>query len=400
MPAAEVRDVVDTAIVSGNHMINLLNEILEISKNKHLSHVVSEDCVIYQTLAFETIDAMKALASSRDLTLTSSIEPNGKTKDVIVTDKTKMIQVVSNIVNNAIKFTDSKGSIDIRYRLVTDLRSAVECLSDSAQSHSGIAFTMQGIEMVTNIEEVMTSVLEFREKANDQKWLSVSIADTGCGINPTELVEMFRPYTQASQGSNKSVQGTGLGLFICVSLCFQLGGFISCASTPGVGTVFHLGTPVSLAPAGDEKRDEDVQIEEVVPIHMTGPILIVDDNMVNVKILQRSLLLEMKRVGKDIPILTASGGAAAVDLYKNNRPSLCIIDYHMPEIDGIEATKQMRAYETEQGLNSSHIMIYSADVTEQTNSRILGGNGVDELMLKPPPRGFILNLVRRLKIVE
>ena len=398
MATNDVRDVVDTAIVSGNHMINLLNEILEISKNKHLSHVISKNRVIYQTLAFETIDAMKALAASRNINLSSSIDPNGSTKDVIVTDKTKTIQVVSNIVNNAIKFTDSSGSIDISYRLVNDLRAAVGFLADTAKTYSGMAFSMEKIDMITNIDEVMSKVVDAYEQDPGRRWMSVSISDTGCGMNPTELVEMFRPYTQASQGSNKRVQGTGLGLFICVSLCFQLGGFISCASTPSVGTVFHIGIPVGLGSNNEEGTTEAEKVIQLKSIPMSGPILVVDDNVVNVKILKRALSMEMKRAGKEIPILSADGGSLAVDLYKENRPSLCIIDYHMPGIDGIETTKQIRAYEADHDISSSHIMIYSADVTEQANTLIMSSKEVDELMPKPPPRGFFLNLVQRLRI--
>jgi CheY-like chemotaxis protein/nitrogen-specific signal transduction histidine kinase len=384
----EVKDVVNTAVASGNHMIRLLNEILDISKNKHLMHTSVRDHVIYQSLAFDTIDCMRSLAFSRHIQLESSIEPQDD-KVVVTVDRTKVIQIVTNIVNNSIKFT-GEGHIAVNFRLVDTLKDAVLPWMTSSTDYAGAVFSMREGEMLTTKESVAEQVAEF-PSSPDQKWISISVVDSGCGMEPKELANMFFPYTQASKGSSRAFQGTGLGLFICVSLCRQLSGFIACASTPDRGTTFHVGLPVEFPKQGDTTTSENSTCESTLlgeAILMRGPILIADDNTVNVKILHRALQIGLRKASTDIDIHTTFGGNEAVQLYKEHHPSLCIIDYHMPQCDGLDATKIIRRYEKKNNLPPSCIVIYTADVTDEAGKLILS-SGANENMPKPPPKEFI-----------
>ena len=253
---------------------------------------------------------------------------------VIITDKTKVVQIVSNIINNAIKFSP-EGSIDVRFQLAETRKDTIRKWSEVANSYAGTVYTMNESEVLYSVASVESKVAEMPELEN-QKWMLVSVTDSGCGMKPDELAEMLKPYTQ-STGSNKAIQGTGLGLFICVSLCHQLGGFLACSSTPGNGTVFHVafpvGTPDPLAVDGDgDKKDTAASLSlpaETIPIY--GPIIVCDDNKVNLKILQRALNSELKKRNLEIKVVQANGGQAAFDLYKQERPSVLFIDYHMPE---------------------------------------------------------------------
>ena len=156
-------------------------------------------------------------------------------------------------------------------------------------------------------------------------------------MDPTQLAEMFSPYTQASTASNRTFQGTGLGLYICLSLCEQLKGFIACSSTPDEGTTFHIAIPVEFCEHNSDQQETSpspsIHGSEIV---MNGPIMIVDDNKVNVKILQRQFQMQFRKTNREFSIVTAEGGQEAIDLYRETRPSLCIIDYHMPDIDGLD----------------------------------------------------------------
>jgi CheY-like chemotaxis protein len=125
--------------------------------------------------------------------------------------------------------------------------------------------------------------------------------------------------------------------------------------------------------------------------------MIVDDNRVNVRILHRALQIGLKSVNIDLEVLTAEGGDAAIALYKDAHPSLCIIDYHMPETDGIASTRAIRAYEKEQGIVASHILCYTADVSDETKKLLLR-SGFDNVISKPPYKGFIAELVGRLEL--
>jgi len=395
----EVKILLETALTSGHHMINLLNEILNISKNTHLSHTCSNDTVIYQTLAFEAIDGMKTFAMSRQIPLTCEIFPKND-KVVIVTDRTKVIQIVSNTVNNSIKFS-GEGGVVVKFSLVDTLQIAMEESEQLSRKFDGVVYIMKENEIFTSVDMVRTHIQRIPHVLN-QKWMCIRVADSGCGIAPTKLVHMFQPYTQASAGSNRTFQGTGLGLYICMSLCQQLGGFVVCASTPNVGTVFHIGIPVQLGDDTIPSKPADVDRSSPVTstnnvIVMRGPIMIVDDNRVNVRILHRALQISLKAANINLDVLTAEGGDAAIALYKDAHPSLCIIDYHMPETNGIASTRAIRAYEEEQGIEASHILCYTADVSDETKKLLLR-SGFDNVISKPPYKGFIAELVGRLEL--
>ena len=177
--------------------------------------------VQYQTLAKEAVDGLQCLAENMKITFSREIEPKDE-KIFISTDRTKVIQIVSNIVNNAIKFA-GQGLIDTKFKLVDSIEEAVDVWEKDTRDHDGCAFTANKGQMLTNASEVRDSIFgRFNEES--RKWMCVSVADSGCGMKPQELVEMFEPYTMSGNGSDNRFQGTGLGLYITVTLCQQLQG--------------------------------------------------------------------------------------------------------------------------------------------------------------------------------
>jgi CheY-like chemotaxis protein len=401
MKKEEMLDLLNTALSSGNHMLNLLNDILDISKSKYLSHELERNKVIFQSLAFEAIDGMKSLAQSRGIRLHSQIIPNDESKHVIMTDRTKVIQIVSNTVNNAIKFSGQRG-IDVKFQLVPMKREALQILIDDVfKPYAGKVFMRREGELVDKEEDVWKQ-LNGESKIEDDNihWMYFSVRDHGCGMKPTEISDMFTPYTQSSQCPNSAFQGTGLGLYICLSLCQKLSGLIGCGSTEGRGTTFSIVFPVELCPMDTEIRvdrsRESSPRPELSTVRMYGPVLIIDDNKVNVKILKRSLEIQFKLLKTDFKILSAFGGAEGIALYKEHHPSLVVVDYHMPEVDGIEVTKTIRKYEKEEKVHTSYVISYTADLTEKA-SKIIFESGADEIMSKPPPRGFLESIALRLR---
>lgn len=400
MSKEETMDILNTAISSGNHMLNLLNDILDLSKNKQLSHEVGRDKVVFQTLAFEAIDGMKSLAQSRSISLKSQIFPNDR-RDVIITDRTKIIQIVSNTVNNAIKFTDQRG-IEARFDLVDTAQDAVRLFVDDTKHYTGMVFIMKQREMLRDHDSVVKEMARSPNSPN-MRWIYFSVRDCGCGMKPSEISEMFSPYTQSSSESNRAFQGTGLGLYICLSLAQQMSGFIACGSTEGTGTTFCVGIPVefcqtndSTSPPSRAQTPSPIPADEKDIITMNGPLMIVDDNNVNVKILKRALEMQFKTLKVEFPIITAGGGREAIELYTEHRPSLLIIDYHMPEVDGLEVTRAVREYEQSEGLTRGVIVCYTADATEKAQNTIFAA-GIDEIMSKPPPKGLLEGLALRLR---
>lgn len=254
----EVQDMISTAMSSGNHMINLLNDILDISKDRHLLNALKLESVKLKILASEPIENLLELAASKQISMKYHV-PEDQGKSFVVTDKKKFQQIISNIVNNGIKFSEG-GSIQVDFALTNSMIEAVNRWGEAASAYAGTVYTMNEDEVCDSVEAVKAKVLKHEDKKD--KWILASILDSGCGMKPGELAEMLKPYTQSSQGSNRAFQGTGLGLFICVSLCHQLEGFIACSSTPGVGSVFHIGIPVSISdgkPAAEAVPDVVMQ---------------------------------------------------------------------------------------------------------------------------------------------
>lgn len=397
MSPEEIKELVSTAISSGNHMLNLLNDILVKSKNKYLSTKSVGSTVQYQTLAKEAVDGLQCLAANMKIDFTREIIPRGD-KIMISTDRTKVIQIVSNIVNNAIKFA-GQGLIDTRFKLVENLVEAIDVWEKDTKDHEGCAFSVSKGQMLTNAIDVREA-LQSRVTREERHWMCVSVADSGCGMKPQELVEMFKPYTMTGSRTDNRFKGTGLGLHITVTLCLQLEGFIACASTAGVGTVFHVGIPVEIRTDDDdcsESSDEVVEGDEGIPV--CGPILVVDDNKINVRILKKTMSLELAQASLGIEVLTADGGEKAIAMYKERLPSIVIIDYHMPGIDGVGATKAIRKYETEQKLAPAYVMSYTADMSDESHSLIMAC-GSNAIMAKPPPKGFVASFVRRFRVVS
>lgn len=397
MNPEEVKDLISTAISSGNHMLNLLNDILVKSKNKYLSTKKVGSTVQYQTLAKDAVDGLQCLAANMKITLTREIEPRGE-NIMIRTDRTKVIQIISNIVNNAIKFA-GQGLIDTRFKLVKNLDYAVDVWEKETKYHEGCAFSISKGQMLTNAADIR-QVLKTNPTDEDRHWMLVSVSDSGCGMKPQELVEMFQPYTMTGAATDNRFQGTGLGLYITVTLCQQLEGFIACASTAGVGTVFHVGIPVEIRPDDDDcsgNSEEMIEGDDGIPV--CGPILVVDDNKVNVRILKKTLSLELERTGLGIEVLSAEGGEEAIALYKERLPSIVIIDYHMPGMDGIGATNAIRRYEADRNLVPAYIMSYTADMSDESHS-LLMACGSNAIMAKPPAKGFIATLVRKFRVVS
>ena len=185
MKPEEIKELVSTAISSGNHMLNLLNDILVKSKNKYLSTKKVGSTVHYQTLAKDAVDGLQCLAANM--------------KIMIRTDRIKVIQIISNIVNNAIKFA-GQGLIDTRFKLVENLEDAVEVWEKETKHHEGCAFSISKGQMLTNAADVREVLQSRQSTREDSHWMCVSVADSGCGMKPQELVEMFQPYTMT--GSN------------------------------------------------------------------------------------------------------------------------------------------------------------------------------------------------------
>ena len=288
----EARELISTALGSGSHMVHLLNDILARSKNRFLSTVNRHDKEPYVNFAKSTVDGMRSIATNTGVNFTLDVTPVDEDCFVVL-DRTKVTQVITNLVNNALKFASGPGSsdhVDVQIKLLDSLEDAVVLWEIDAALYECSAFVMHENEVLNSVEEVKEKISDSQRKIG-AKWFCASVKDSGIGMKTNELAKMFEPYTQGCSSRNgTTVKGTGLGLYICASLCHRMEGFIACSSTYGNGTVFHVGLPVDVVSAETVEREKANVVaanDEGAEIVMMGPILIVDDNKVNLKVLER-----------------------------------------------------------------------------------------------------------------
>ena len=284
---------VETIIVSGNSLLDLLNDILDLSK-------IEAGRVELEKLDFSVsglISATNALwaHSAQDKGLIFSVQNSVAQYDDIQGDRNRLRQVLNNLIGNAIKFT-ATGRIELH---VTE-----KSLDDG------------------NLE------------------LRFEIHDTGIGISEEKQKIVFQPFTQADGSTTRNYGGTGLGLTICANLVEMLGGEIGVESTPGEGSNFWF--TVTMEP-GNRQQTADVFSANDLPTVAAAcddrllRILVAEDNLINQKVI--SWMLEPLNCRLDI----VDNGLEAVAAVARSTYDLVLMDVQMPEMDGVVATQEIRS---------------------------------------------------------
>jgi signal transduction histidine kinase/FixJ family two-component response regulator len=306
---------------SGEHLLNLINDVLEMSKIESGRTVLNEnDFDLYHLLdALESMFVLKA--ESKDLML--QFERSPQVPQYIRIDEGKLRQVLINLLDNAIKFTQL-GSVTLR---------------------------------------VTTS----------PNRLSFAVSDTGCGMTTHELQQVFRPFVQSAAGL-KSRQGTGLGLPISQRFVRLMGGDLTVESTPGLGTTFGFDLPLHPVDAGQVAiRHPSRRVLGLQPDQPDYRILVVEDRWEN-----RQLLVKiLTTVGFNVR--EAANGRLGVEIWQEWHPHLIWMDMRMPVMDGYEATQHIRSQIAGQ---STIIIALTASAFEEMRSAILAV-GCNDFVRKP-----------------
>ncbi|HTM58103.1 MAG TPA: response regulator, partial [Candidatus Udaeobacter sp.] len=299
----EQRDYLQTSRASADTLLSVINDILDFSKIEagrlDLDHVPFD-------LEREVGTALKTVAlraHQKNLELLCDLRPG--VPEALIGDPSRVRQVLVNLIGNAIKFTE-RG--EVLLRVEAEEVSAIECR------------------------------------------LHFSVSDTGIGISPAKLETIFEAFTQADNSTTRKYGGTGLGLTICRRLVEMMGGRIWVESVEDQGTTFHFTTRVGI----DADREHE---GDSAPPDLRGiPALIVDDNATNRRILAEQLF----RLGMR-PIAVDNGRAALIELERARATQapfgLIIVDYHMPEMDGMTLTERIR---TMPDVSSSTVMMLTS----------------------------------------
>ena len=321
-------------------LLSLIDDILDYSK-------LETGSIDLEAAPFDLDEALRSAvrivadrARAKNLDLTVACDP------VIVTgDRARIRQVALNLIANAVKFTPS-GSVAVTARVT----------SPAPATHH----------------------------------LAIEVRDTGIGIAPDAISRLFRQFTQADASITRRFGGSGLGLAICQKLASAMGGDISVASEPARGSVFTFTVPVSaVADAGRPGSENGAAADALAtaaPLRMAAApasdivrrearVLVVEDNPTNRQV--ATALLE--RIG--IAVDCAGDGAEAVEMVRARRYDLVLMDMQMPTMDGLEATRAIRAL----GLSEVAIVALTANAFVSDREQCLAA-GMNDFLVKPVNR--------------
>ena len=318
------RERTSVARKSAEHLLSLLNDVLDLSKLEADRVTLEAAAINPSQIARDVVILMSAVAEERGLRLFMSLD--GDVPEWVCGDSTRLRQILTNLVGNALKFTDA-GSVELRL----------------------------GFD------------------ARDGGTLSVAVRDTGIGIPESTRAELFTRFAQLESGKRG---GTGLGLAICKQLVELMGGEISVDSVEGLGSTFRFRIPAP--PAASPEAVAEPQEPRIVPRPAAGRrsarILVAEDNATN----QKVLLAYLEMAGHDAHL--TPNGAGAVAAVQARHYDLVLMDIQMPVLDGIEATRRIRAVEGP--ASRLPIIALTANVEPGDRERFLAA-GIDDYLTKP-----------------
>ncbi len=295
------RDLIDTISSSADTLSGLLVDMLDVARIE-AGRVSLEQAPFHLGEALRSVIALSnIIASEKNLALNSHLDP---TIEVwVMGDLTRFKQVATNLISNAVKFTD-KGSVTV-----------------SASRNETGAF-------------------------------EISVADTGIGFDPSQIERLFNPFEQADDTVSRRFGGTGLGLAIVKQLILMMGGNIKCNSVPERGSDFHILLPLVVTEAPPTQVEPSLEdYNETAPL----VILVVDDHPVNRKVV--GLILNQL----NIQLVMAENGEEAVQAFYKQPFDAVLMDMQMPVMDGLQATRAIRDIEQKAGQQRTPVIMFSAN---------------------------------------
>ncbi|MDR2541841.1 MAG: response regulator [Treponema sp.] len=320
-------DYVRDIHVSAQALLNIINDILDFSKIQ--SGKLDIVPIHYDFIMFlvNINSTARFLIKNKKLTFTMDIR--GELPACLYGDDVRLRQILLNIIGNAIKFT-AKGSV-----------------------HFSISATNSNIDF--------------------------TISDTGIGIPENDIPILFNAFMQVDMSKNRSQEGTGLGLSITKTLLELMDGSILVESVYGQGSIFHVTIPKVL---GNENLILQTDGNEIKVRAPDAEILVVDDNTINLNV--ATGLLRLYEINAE----TASSGKQAIEMIKNKQYDLIFMDHMMPEIDGVETTKEIR----NAGFTLP-IIALTANVITGAKEEFLAA-GMNDLLTKPIKKSLLSKMLR------
>ena len=328
--SAEQQEYVDNIKVSNEHLLAIINGILDLSKVESGKMTIDSIPMNLSSLCNEVVSLFAVKARQRGLILdyhyTESLSP------YIKGDPVRLKQVMVNLVNNAIKFTREGGrvTIDVKHMQNNPCEDKCNCHGSTGSKDNLLAERIDNDNSV-HYDTDDSGIVQYKDMT-----LCIEVTDTGVGIKPESLEAIFDAYDQANKSTHRLYGGTGLGLSVCKSLVELMGGYIEVDSAVGIGTTFTVLLPLpTIDNAAYEKWQDSNDFGMAEPSHeLIGHILLVEDDSVNAMIAKKAL----NNSGHTVTHVT--DGQQAIEIFALN-PELydvILMDHHMPIMDGVQAT--------------------------------------------------------------
>jgi len=316
---------------ASDSLLQIINDILDISKIESGKLVIEPyNFNPYKDL-IEIAELFQAKAAEKNIVF--NIKYNQSIPKILYGDLLRIKQIYSNLLSNAIKFTPEGSKVK--------------------------------------------SVVWYKDG-----YLNIIVKDYGIGISEEKQKTIFEPFTQADGSTARKYGGTGLGLTISLELAHLLGGKLTLKSTEGKGSTFHLSIPV---PIGEEEKEESDTIDD---LNLDGHILIVEDYEANRMFV--SIVLDNAGITYEM----AHDGLEAIEKFKTGQYDLILMDENMPNMGGMEATKEILKMEKEQNLKHTPIISLTANALQGDKERFLAA-GFDDYLTKPIEPDLLLKTIAK-----
>jgi protein-histidine pros-kinase len=330
----EQQDSVDHIVRAGKHLLDLINEVLDISRIEAGRIGFSPEPVAVDDVLRETLELVQPLAQERGIRL---VEEPRQASLYVLADRQRIRQALLNLLTNAVKYNREGGAV------------TVSCLP------------------------------------GEDERLRISVADTGTGIEPEKLSRLFTPFDRLG-AEQSGVEGTGLGLTLSKRLVETMGGTIGVESSTREGSTFWVELPLTKGSIEREERP-GAEVESIaLDSTLARTVLYIEDDVDSAQLMERIFSR-----WPHVKLMSAMQGRLGLELAHQHRPDLILLDLHLPDIQGLEVLERLKETSA-----TCHIpvVVTSADATPAQITRLKAA-GADEYITKPLDIRSFAELVRR-----
>jgi len=314
MPGDQHDLFVDRTHRAGQHLLALINDVLDISRVEAGSLVMSIEPVDAAPLVEEAIELVAPMAQSRRIVVKNTVRDA-----VVLADSGRLRQVLLNLLSNAVKYNSEAGTITI-------------------------------------------------SSWTDSDFVSIAVADTGPGIAEQDLPRLFQPFERLGVQTGE-IEGTGIGLAISRGLVDMMAGTINVSSVVGEGSRFTVTLPVA-----DRQGSVVVKTGSADPVERTATVLYIEDNTSNTVLVESALSMRPK-----IRFISAVQGQLGLELARDHRPDLVLLDLHLPDMTGETVLAGLKADER---TAATPVIVVSADATKNRIRELMAA-GAHDYITKP-----------------